>query len=69
MVGVNICEDIWYPGGPPTLQAYAGAEALLNISASPFLAGKQAGRERMLATRAADTGAIVAYVQSGRRAG
>jgi NAD+ synthase (glutamine-hydrolysing) len=62
VVGVSICEDIWYPSGPPTLQAYSGAEALLNISASPFFVGKQADRERMLATRAADTGAIVAYL-------
>jgi NAD+ synthase (glutamine-hydrolysing) len=61
-VGINICEDIWYPDGPPTTQAYAGAELLLNISASPFYVGKQEARERMLATRAADTGAIVAYV-------
>ena len=61
-VGVNICEDIWYPGGPPTEQAYAGAEVLINISASPFFVGKQGFRERMLATRAADTGSIVAYV-------
>jgi NAD+ synthase (glutamine-hydrolysing) len=60
--GINICEDIWYPGGPPTEQAYAGAEVLLNISASPFFARKQHARERMLSTRAADSGAIVAYV-------
>ena len=62
IVGVNICEDIWYPGGPPTAQAYAGAEVLLNISASPYFMGKQQSRERMLATRAADTGSIVAYL-------
>jgi len=61
-VGISICEDIWYPSGPPTLQAYSGAETLLNISASPFFLGKRADRERMLATRAADTGAIVAYL-------
>ncbi|MGE5334806.1 MAG: NAD+ synthase [Nitrososphaerota archaeon] len=61
MVGVSICEDIWYPGGPPTIQAYKGAEVLLNLSSSPFFVGKQAGRERMLATRASDTGSIVAY--------
>ncbi|HEX2350579.1 MAG TPA: NAD+ synthase [Ktedonobacterales bacterium] len=61
-VGVSICEDIWYPNGSPTLQAYEGAEALLNISASPFHAGKQEARERMLSTRAADTGCIVAYL-------
>jgi NAD+ synthase (glutamine-hydrolysing) len=60
-VGVNICEDIWYPDGPATDQANAGAELLVNISSSPFYVGKQAARERMLATRAADTGAIVAY--------
>jgi NAD+ synthase (glutamine-hydrolysing) len=62
LVGVSICEDIWYPDGPATAQASAGAELLLNLSASPFHVGKQAGRERMLATRAADSGAIVAYV-------
>jgi NAD+ synthase (glutamine-hydrolysing) len=62
LVGVSICEDIWYPDGPATAQASAGAELLLNLSASPFHVGKQAGRERMLATRAADSGAIVAYL-------
>ncbi len=61
-VGVNICEDIWYPTGPATLQAYAGAEALVNINASPYFAGKGDFREKMLATRAADNGLIVAYV-------
>lgn len=61
MVGVSICEDIWYPGGPPTIQAYAGAEVLLNLSSSPFFVGKQVSRERMLATRASDTGSIVVY--------
>ena len=61
-VGVNICEDIWYPTGPATLQAYAGAEVLANINASPYFAGKGDFREKMLATRAADNGLIVAYI-------
>jgi NAD+ synthase (glutamine-hydrolysing) len=61
-VGVNICEDIWYPTGPATLQAYAGAEVLVNINASPYHAGKGEFREKMLATRAADNGLIVAYL-------
>jgi NAD+ synthase (glutamine-hydrolysing) len=61
-VGVNICEDIWYATGPATLQGYAGAEVLANISASPYHSGKRAERERMLATRASDTGSFVAYV-------
>lgn len=61
IVGVNICEDIWYPAGPPQWQALAGAELLLNLSASPYHRGKGQARERMLATRAADNVAIVAY--------
>ncbi|MBC7226345.1 MAG: NAD+ synthase [Thermoflexales bacterium] len=61
-VGVSICEDIWYPGGPPEAQAFqAGAEVLINISASPYHMGKGRARERMLATRAADMTALVAY--------
>ncbi len=61
-IGVSICEDIWYPGGPPSDQAFqAGAELLINISASPYQVGKGAARDRMLATRAADNTAFVAY--------
>jgi len=60
-VGVNICEDIWYEAGPATVQAYAGAEVIINISASPYYAGKGNFRERMLATRASDNVTIVVY--------
>ena len=61
VAGVSICEDIWYPDGPPQAQATGGAHLLVNISASPYHAGKGAARERMLATRAADNVAIVAF--------
>ncbi len=61
-VGVNICEDVWYPTGPMTLQAYAGAEVILNINGSPYYAGKLDFREKVLATRAADNGVIVVYL-------
>ena len=60
-IGVSICEDIWYAAGPPQLQALAGAEVLVNLSASPFHAGKRRYREQMLATRAGDTGAYVVF--------
>ena len=61
-IGVTICEDIWYPDGPAVEQSMdAGAEVILNISSSPYHAGKRSWRERMLATRAADATAIVAY--------
>ena len=63
-VGVNICEDIWYPVGPIAVQRDAGAEVIVNINASPFHAGKAAQRERMIATRAADNGVFVAYLNT-----
>ena len=60
-IGITICEDMWYETGPATVQAYAGARLLVNISASPYHAGKGNLRERILATRAADNVAIIAY--------
>ncbi|MFQ5576045.1 MAG: NAD+ synthase, partial [Anaerolineae bacterium] len=60
-LGISVCEDIWYPAGPPEHQAANGAQLLLNISASPYQEGKIQDRERMLVTRAADNVAIVAY--------
>jgi NAD+ synthase (glutamine-hydrolysing) len=62
MFGVNICEDIWYPGGPTQTQAFlGGAQLIVNVSASPYHAGKGHHRERMLATRATDNTAIIAF--------
>ena len=60
-IGINICEDIWYEAGPATIQAYAGAEVIINISASPYHAGKGESREKMIATRATDTVAVFVY--------
>ncbi|MDD5288049.1 MAG: NAD+ synthase [Dehalococcoidales bacterium] len=60
-VGVNICEDIWYEAGPALVQAYAGAEVIINISASPYHKSKGESREKMIAARATDTVAIFAY--------
>src|SRR5881296_4058861 len=61
-IGVSICEDIWYPDGPVVTQALSGgAEVIINISSSPYHAGKRQWRETMLATRAGDNTVIVAY--------
>jgi NAD+ synthase (glutamine-hydrolysing) len=61
-IGVNICEDIWYPGGPAKLQSLAGdAHLLVNISSSPYHAGKRFDRERMLCTRAEDNAVALVY--------
>jgi NAD+ synthase (glutamine-hydrolysing) len=61
IVGISICEDIWEPGPPASEEALAGATLLINISASPYHAGKGLERERMLAQRARDNIACVAF--------
>ncbi|MFN8639750.1 MAG: NAD+ synthase [Dehalococcoidia bacterium] len=61
-VGVSICEDAWYPGGPMREQALAGATVIININGSPYYFDKAAVRERMLATRATDNGVTLCYV-------
>src|SRR5881409_1308347 len=60
-VGVNICEDIWYPGDPTETQAKAGARVIVNINGSPYHAGKRRFREEMLADRARAYGVYVCY--------
>jgi NAD+ synthase (glutamine-hydrolysing) len=60
--GVTICEDIWFPGEPLTAQALFGdAQLAVNLSASPYHAGKGHDRERMVATRAEDNAVVVAF--------
>ncbi|MDQ3303932.1 MAG: NAD+ synthase [Actinomycetota bacterium] len=61
LVGLSVCEDIWYPGGPAREQALGGAGVLLNISASPYHRQKGAFRERMLGVRASDYGCYVVF--------
>jgi NAD+ synthase (glutamine-hydrolysing) len=60
-LGLTICEDIWTPGPPASDEALAGAPLILNASASPYHAGKGLERERMLAQRARDNLAAVAF--------
>ena len=61
MVGVTICEDVWQPGPPATDLALAGAQLIVNLSASPFHVGKAEEREEMLVTRARDTSSFFAF--------
>jgi NAD+ synthase (glutamine-hydrolysing) len=64
-VGVTICEDLWYPGGPAQRAAIEGkADILVNIAASPYSRGKGPERERMLATRCEDYGCYLAFCNS-----
>ena len=61
LVGLTVCEDMWQPGPPATDLALAGAELLVNISASPFYVGRDREREEMFVTRARDNSCFVAF--------
>jgi NAD+ synthase (glutamine-hydrolysing) len=60
-LGLTICEDIWEPGPPASEEALAGAEVIVNISASPYHMSKGSQRERMLIQRARDNLAYVVF--------
>lgn len=58
---LSVCEDIWYP--QPIQQARtAGAELMLNLSASPFHRDKQREREEIIAAQAQAAAMPVVYV-------
>ena len=59
--GINICEDIWGENNIARVQAEAGAQLLINISASPYYAGKRKERLQMLSERARQTRAYICY--------
>jgi NAD+ synthase (glutamine-hydrolysing) len=71
-LGITICEDIWndrdfwkrrrYHKDPVEQLARAGAQCVINLSASPFTVGKQRLREAMLGRMAAKHGLPLAYV-------
>jgi NAD+ synthase (glutamine-hydrolysing) len=64
VLAVEVCEDSWSPDGPMRRRCYAGAELVVNISASPFRTGVMGTRREMLATRSSDNQCTLAYVNS-----
>src|SRR3954469_765965 len=60
-VALEVCEDIWSPDGPMRRRCYAGAELVVNLSASPYRLGVMETRREMIATRAGDNQCVVAY--------
>lgn len=61
----EICEDIWVPLPPSTRAALAGAEVLLNLSASNITIGKAASRRLLCASQSARAIAAYAYSAAG----
>jgi NAD+ synthase (glutamine-hydrolysing) len=60
-VAMEVCEDTWSPDGPMRRRCYAGAELVVNISASPYRLGILSTRREMINTRANDNQAVVAW--------
>ena len=60
-VGMAVCEDIWYPSPVASDLAAARVDLICCISASPYHRGKGDRREQMLATRADDCAAALAF--------
>jgi NAD+ synthase (glutamine-hydrolysing) len=61
-VGMSICEDMWFAGGPMAEQAAAGAGLLVNLNASPYSRGRRQERLAVLADRVVETGCAIVYV-------
>jgi NAD+ synthase (glutamine-hydrolysing) len=59
-VGITVCEDIWEPG-PTAAAAAAGAQVVVNLSASPYHHGKGGEREEMIRGLAVDNGVTMAF--------
>ena len=61
-VGMTVCEDMWFPGGPMVDQSAAGARLLVNLNASPYSRGRREERLAVLSDRTVETGCPVVYV-------
>jgi NAD+ synthase (glutamine-hydrolysing) len=61
VVALEVCEDVWSPDGPQRRRAFAGAELVVNLSASPFRVGVHETRRELLATRSFDHQVTLAY--------
>ncbi len=61
-IGVNICEDIWHASGPHRTAVVSGkARVIINISASPYHAGKILTRQEILKERAKKFNIFICY--------
>ena len=60
--GITICKDIQNPNGSYLQQFKAGAQVLINLSASPYHAQKYNQRKKVLSERARKTKCFVCYV-------
>ena len=65
LLGVEICEDLWTPMPPSTLQALNGAEVIVNLSASNETIGKRAYRRQLVQHQSSICSCVYAYASAG----
>ncbi|MEP7055797.1 MAG: NAD+ synthase [Actinomycetota bacterium] len=63
-LAVTICEDLWQDGGPVAAAGHSGADLVIVINGSPYEQAKSDFRRDLVARRAAEGGATVAYVNT-----
>jgi NAD+ synthase (glutamine-hydrolysing) len=64
-IGVEICEDLWVPVPPSSIQTIAGANVCLNLSASNETVGKASYRQRLVAAQSGRCNVAYAYASVG----
>ncbi|MCO6049094.1 NAD(+) synthase [Mesorhizobium sp. RP14(2022)] len=64
-VHIEICEDVWAPLPPSTFAAMAGAEVLLNLSASNITIGKSESRHLLCGAQSMTAVAAYVYAAAG----
>lgn len=65
VLGVEICEDLWTPVPPSSLQALAGATVIANLSASNEAIGKSGYRKQLIGCQSGRCLAGYIYASSG----
>jgi NAD+ synthase (glutamine-hydrolysing) len=61
-IGMVICEDLWWPGGPVAALAEAGVDLVVSPNASPYERDKDDQRLPLVSRRAVELGAPLCYV-------
>ena len=64
-IGTDICEDLWVPDKPSTHACLAGANTIVNLSASDEIIGKQEFRTTMVVQQSAGCYCNYLYVSAG----
>jgi len=64
VIGVCVCEDVWFEDGPAVIQGRAGAQIVFCLNASPFHKGRLTERTQMLGERARAASATIVYLNT-----